>query len=322
MTFLIRLLILFFTLNTNLLASPSCEVGKIDVRTVALRFNTIEFPSTLVSGCHTKIKQSIIAKYAESSRKPEKILLIIPGTGESPLQYEWELSLASELGYLAIGISYVNEKSINQICQTQKNQNECIVEERRRITSGDDKDPQSVLDSIENRFRKVLEKIRNRNVPISLESTKESEKINWDNVTIVGFSQGAGHAALIAKEKRVEKIVMLSGPSDWVFESNSLPTWYDLPSVTPKERYLGIFHLGDMTANPSNREDQILMTYKSLINAGLVVYKLGVNEKQREAMIAHQIYSLDNCSDHPEQIHSCIKKYEFKENWQKIIFGK
>ena len=63
--------------------------------------------------------------------------------------------------------------------------------------------------------------------------------LNWDKVILAGISHGSTTAARMAKQVKVDRVVMFSGPRDQ-FES-----WQSLPSATPGERFFGFTHVLD-----------------------------------------------------------------------------
>ena len=61
----------------------------------------------------------------------------------------------------------------------------------------------------------------------------------WDKVILAGISHGSTTAARFAKQRKVARVVMFSGPRDQ-YES-----WQGLPSATPENRYFGFTHVLD-----------------------------------------------------------------------------
>ena len=61
----------------------------------------------------------------------------------------------------------------------------------------------------------------------------------WEKVILSGISHGSTTAARMAKEVRVDRVVMFSGPRD------QFEVWQALPSATPPNRYFGFTHVLD-----------------------------------------------------------------------------
>lgn len=63
--------------------------------------------------------------------------------------------------------------------------------------------------------------------------------LQWDKVILSGISHGSTTAARMAKQVRVDRVVMFSGPRD------QYEVWQKLPSATPGNRYFGFSHVLD-----------------------------------------------------------------------------
>lgn len=69
--------------------------------------------------------------------------------------------------------------------------------------------------------------------------TEDGQDLHWDKITLAGISHGATTAARMAKQVRVERVVMFSGPRD------QFEVWQQLPSATPPNCYFGFTHVLD-----------------------------------------------------------------------------
>jgi len=69
--------------------------------------------------------------------------------------------------------------------------------------------------------------------------TKDGTDLLWEKVTLAGISHGATTAARMAKQVRVDRVVMFSGPRD------QFEVWQELPSATPPNRFFGFTHVLD-----------------------------------------------------------------------------
>ena len=82
--------------------------------------------------------------------------------------------------------------------------------------------------------------------------------IAWNKISIGGHSQGAGHAAYIGKTRRVFRVGMYSGPSEWVNAANEPPNWFKLSSATPPGAFFGFIHDPDPIANPLSNATRVV----------------------------------------------------------------
>lgn len=69
--------------------------------------------------------------------------------------------------------------------------------------------------------------------------SRDGKGLDWEKVILSGASHGSTTAARLAKEIKVARVVMLSGPRD------QTEKWQSLRSATPPERFFGFTHTLD-----------------------------------------------------------------------------
>lgn len=69
--------------------------------------------------------------------------------------------------------------------------------------------------------------------------TRDGKSLQWDKVILAGISHGSTTAARMAKQVRVDRVVLFSGPRD------NFETWQKLPSATPANRIFAFSHVLD-----------------------------------------------------------------------------
>ncbi len=69
--------------------------------------------------------------------------------------------------------------------------------------------------------------------------SRDGKGLDWEKVILCGASHGSTTAARLAKEIRVARVVMLSGPRD------QTEKWQGMRSATPPERFFGFTHTLD-----------------------------------------------------------------------------
>jgi hypothetical protein len=69
--------------------------------------------------------------------------------------------------------------------------------------------------------------------------TRDGKDLQWDKVILSGASHGSTTAARMAKQIKVDRVVMFSGPRD------QLEVWQKLPSATPGNRFFGFSNILD-----------------------------------------------------------------------------
>jgi hypothetical protein len=76
--------------------------------------------------------------------------------------------------------------------------------------------------------------------------------LKWSSIMVAGWSQGAGHAPLIARDHEVARVMMLEGPADrrQVNPPANPARWLFEPHATPSARYFGLAHVRGLTSVP------------------------------------------------------------------------
>lgn len=195
-----------------------------------------------------------------------RLFVFFPGTGGAPVNYTYILQTAAARGYHAIGLAYVNDRSVNmQICPGSDDP-DCHENVRLEILDGADRTPLIEVDranSIENRLIKLLQYLA-ANYPgegwrLFLDN---ADQPRWELMAFAGHSQGAGHAAMVGKLHFVHRVALFSGtePANWTLE----------PLVTPTDRYYGLVH---------EMESQYQSILSSWRNLGLPGWRTNVDER-------------------------------------------
>ena len=65
-------------------------------------------------------------------------------------------------------------------------------------------------------------------------------------------------AAFIAKKTATERVILLSGPVDFIGENRTLAPWISADSVTPPNRWFALYHAREM------RADLLAQSYETL----------------------------------------------------------
>lgn len=69
--------------------------------------------------------------------------------------------------------------------------------------------------------------------------TRDGRSLDWEKVILAGASHGSTTSARLAKEIKVARVVMFSGPRD------QTEKWQAMPSATPPERFFAFTHTLD-----------------------------------------------------------------------------
>lgn len=161
-----------------------------------------------------------------------RLFVFLPGATARPADYTRLLRTAASQGYHAIGLAYVNDERVNQLCN-RNSPPRCRDDLRFEIVYGVDRSPLVDIprpDSIVSRLSRLL-------VHLGWTQYLTPRGPDWANVTVAGHSQGSGHAAYIARDHAVRRVMLFAGtePSAWTLD----------PRATPGDRTWGFAHVDD-----------------------------------------------------------------------------
>lgn len=94
-------------------------------------------------------------------------------------------------------------------------------------------------DSIERRVARGLALLATRNPQGDWGYFLDGDKPRWSAIVVSGISHGGSSSGLIGVVRRVDRVVMLSGPLD------TNQAWLKRTPLTPIERFWGFTHTGD-----------------------------------------------------------------------------
>jgi hypothetical protein len=188
-----------------------------------------------------------------------KLFLFLPGSNSSPFGYDGVQKLAAENGYHSLGISYSNA-TISPLC-SGSNDSLCFDKVRGEVITGtnlSDTVNVNLANSINNRVLKALQYL-NTNFPTeNWGQFYNGSTILWNKIAVSGHSQGGGHAAFIAKQNNVDRVVLFASPKDYfVAPLNKAAAWINLPSITPTCKYYALTHEDDFLGCTFNQQLQI-----------------------------------------------------------------
>ncbi len=159
------------------------------------------------------------------AREREPLFLFLPGTNMEPDKQASILLTAASTGYRTIGLSYDNQVKALDACATDNACGDnCRGEMREEVIRGIDvaDAPIDVAsgDSIVVRLYRLLEHMDTidpsggwADYYIPTTADPKPRDILWENIIVSGFSQGAGHAAMISRHKQVHGLFVIDGAS-------------------------------------------------------------------------------------------------------------
>ncbi|EIC22245.1 BPSS1187 family protein [Thiorhodovibrio frisius] len=177
-----------------------------------------------------------------------QLFLFLCGSYGTPTHQKRITSLAANMGYHAINLSYPNSWTVGGLCRDATDTN-CHGKLRLDILDGGNRS--GLIDigrknSIEARLYALLNLLSSSRTDQGWEQfCCGSHCIDWSKVVVAGHSQGGGQAAIIGKTYQVLRVVMLAAPVDFVRTINQHADWISAEGVTPTERYFGFVHSDD-----------------------------------------------------------------------------
>lgn len=188
----------------------------------------------------------------DSGRESGYLLLFYPGTGANPSDYQRLMETAVGMGHHVIGLSYVNDESINRDICHDSSTPECFRLARLEIHTGEDSHKDVFVDppnSIEGRLQSLLLYLLATN-PGWDRFVDEDGRPAWGRIIVSGQSQGGGHAGFTAKRHEVARCIMFAA-TDW-WQGEPVP-WIVEPGATPPDRLFGFTHILDIAVPPQRQ---------------------------------------------------------------------
>lgn len=181
--------------------------------------------------------------------KKNNLFVFLPGTGLGPASYKMITQFAAEMGFHAFVIAYANPETVSRdLCGTSLDV-DCTEKVRLEIFDGTDRSSIvriSRANSIENRIIKLLAHL-DRNFPgEGWGQYLSNGQLAYSSIIFAGHSQGAGHAAIIGKNRSLRGVMMFGGGADAVLALNQMAPWVLRPGLTDKSRLFGFTHMLDM----------------------------------------------------------------------------
>ncbi len=184
-----------------------------------------------------------------------ELLVFLPGTNGVPPGPLPFLKEAADAGYRVISLAYNDEPSIAVYCPRKPDPG-CSEQFRRMRIYGDGIELDPAIDNtsaeaIVNRLVKLLQHLDRQHPDQQWSRYLESGGLSWGRIAWAGQSQGAGMAALIAKDHVVARVILFSSPWDFVVSRGnvrSLAPWISAPGRTPPARWFAGYNAREDTA--------------------------------------------------------------------------
>jgi len=235
-----------FNLTALILVFCFSNLAAQDCPPEALRVDTIRAIATDLS---IDLEGNRHHVYVNTDCTPnQKLLLHMVGTIDNPARTTFYPTLAANNGYKVISLKYKNDDSASELCRFSQDEN-CYVAFHQEIIYGIDAHPELSVDesnSIYNRLVKLLLYMHDEYPSEGWDDFLiDNETVDWTSIVLSGHSQGGGHAAFIAKENQVDRVVMFASPNEFSFVFNEPTAWLGEESATPDSCFYAFLNLND-----------------------------------------------------------------------------
>lgn len=200
-----------------------------------------------------------VCRPARASDHNGGLLVHLVGTASDPSADFRVPEHACSLGWLAVAPAYENRNASRPVCGSEAG--DCYERFHREILFGDDDAPTPVdVDgpgSVVTRTRGLLDALAEDD-PFDpwADAAAAFADDNLTQVALSGHSQGNGHALYWAREREVERVVLLAGVADRVRsgepESDAVP-WvaaFSEVTATPADRVASFLHVDEDGVTP------------------------------------------------------------------------
>lgn len=218
----------------------------------ATTLTAYEIRPSAVDPTNTRFDEPHLVVFDRSAPPGAPMLLFLPGTGGRPQNTSAFAVVAAKQGYRFVGLEYVDEPAVQQICPRNPDPR-CAENVRRKRIFGDDVTPlidDRAEESIVARLTGLLAALDRAHPDEGWASYLKDGRPDWTRIAVSGLSQGAGMAAYIAQRTLVDRVVLFSSPWDNYGRSHTLAPWVERGhGATPPERWYGAYHAKEATAD-------------------------------------------------------------------------
>ena len=187
-----------------------------------------------------------------------QLVIYIAGAREDPGLAHAFAERACTRGFAAIAPAYKNDRAVRDLCEDNP---DCYGAVRHEIVFGDDAAPELRMDpgnGLVHRIDTIADRLAATSPAVWTPLRDRLRRRDFSQVIIAGFSQGSGHALLLAHDFAVSRVIMLSGVLDRVRSGTTshgpvtwLATWATTNPKTPGTRMFAVNHAADPFTQPA-----------------------------------------------------------------------
>ena len=176
--------------------------------------------------------------------RANKLVVYLVGANNKPAGGRPMMQELARMGFHVLAPMYANDYDIRTICSPAKDpDDDCHGKIRLEAFEGIDHSPHlevAPANSVELRVARLLGHLQATFPAEGWGAFLEGDKPRWSEIVIAGHSHGASSSGLIGKVRRVDRVVMLSGPFD--NRDGAPAAWTRRAPATPLDRYYVFSH--------------------------------------------------------------------------------
>jgi hypothetical protein len=188
--------------------------------------------------------QDQYALFDPAAPPAHRLVVYLVGANNKPAGGLPMMRELARMGFHVLAPMYANDYDIRTICSPAKDPDEdCHGKIRLEAFEGIDHSPHLEVqpaNSAEVRVVKMLAHLQAAAPGEGWGAFVDGDKPRWSDIVIAGHSHGASSSGLVGKVRRVDRVVMLSGPFD--NRDGAPAAWTRRPPATPLDRYFVLSH--------------------------------------------------------------------------------
>jgi hypothetical protein len=207
-----------------------------------------------------------IAVYNRSVASNHHLFFFIGGTGSNPSNSFGVFRAFAGWGYHVVSIDYENNLITTALAHSHDPA--AFGNYRDAIITGapvSDRIKVDPANSILNRFQKLLGYLAAHDPKGGWDQFVKGGQPAWDRIDVAGHSQGSGHAAYLGKMFDVDRVLIFSGPQDYMDDLHQPAPWLSDKSATPSSRFFAFLSQNDpFNVHHQEANDAMLMHLSGL----------------------------------------------------------
>lgn len=218
--------------------------------TASLTFGQVQsyFVTPVQTDAAYAIDQDSSTISINTGTQQNKLYLFIGGTGSSSSSdYNAVRLHAADLGFHFINLSYPNDVAAASLAGDP----DALAFDhfRQEICFGTPVSDDVNVDTLNSVYTRTLKLVQYLNATHTSENWGQflalPSALDWSKIIVGGHSQGSGHAAYLAKQFDVDRVLMFSGPNDYSDFFSGPANWITQPGTTSLFRHFSYLSLND-----------------------------------------------------------------------------